>query len=265
MAKIYVSYSHADKELVYELTNQLRKRGHELLMDVEVMKVGLDFRKTLLSALKNADGVLVFITENSLNSKYVISEIGAARAFVDETSNKKFLIPVLYGDVEIPNIIQDLYCVRLSSNNYDDALNLIDQSISSFFGRREAVEDKENKERQKIEKKASDYIQVAITALQERENRNSCWGGVLVCNWFFDFMLRSWFCNFRNAELKSFAQSKLLALCSCDIKEHNNSWPFDCLFQICIQPWQNFYERSIKKRRQNSCHFIWQILSPSFW
>jgi hypothetical protein len=173
MAKIYISYSHVDKVLVYKLTDELKKLGHELLMDTEVMKVGQDFRKTLLSALKSSDGVLVFLTENSLNSKYVISELGAARAFVEETSNKKFLIPVVYGDTEIPNIIQDLYCVKMDENNFDSALELIENSISSSFGRKEAVEEKENKERQKIESKASDYIEAAISELKQRESKNS--------------------------------------------------------------------------------------------
>jgi hypothetical protein len=63
-------------------------------MDTEVMKIGQDFRKTLLTALKSSDGVLVFVTEQSSKSNYVISEIGAARAFVDESANKRFLIPV---------------------------------------------------------------------------------------------------------------------------------------------------------------------------
>ena len=178
MAKIYISYSHADKTHVYRLTDELKKLGHEILMDTEVMKIGQDFRKTLLSALKSADGVLVFITKNSLNSKYVISELGAARAFVEETSNKKFLIPVIYGNIEIPNIIQDLYCVLMDEENFDAAVELIDNSISSSFGRKEAVEDKENTEREKIESKASDYIEAAISVLKTRESKNSLFGNI---------------------------------------------------------------------------------------
>jgi hypothetical protein len=178
MARIYISYSHADKALINPLAEGLRKRGHELLMDTEVMKIGQDFRKTLLTALKSSDGVLVFVTEQSSKSNYVISEIGAARAFVDESANKRFLIPVLYGNIEIPNIIQDIYCIRLSNDNYDEAINLIDQSISKYYGRKEAVEEKESSQREKIESKAADYVEVAITALKKREFRNTVVGTI---------------------------------------------------------------------------------------
>jgi hypothetical protein len=179
MARIYISYSHVDKELLLPLTEQLRNRGHEIIMDSQVLKVGQDLRKTLLNELKNADGVLVFITENSLNSKYVLSEIGAARAFVDETSYKKFLIPVIYGDTEIPNIIQDLFCVRLLENQLEATVDLVDQSISSFTGRKEALEEKENTQREKIESKASDYIEITLKALKKRESNNSTIG--IIC------------------------------------------------------------------------------------
>jgi hypothetical protein len=193
MAKIYISYSHADKHLITPLSDGLRARGHELLMDIEVMKVGQDFRKTLLTALKSADGVLVLITEHSAKSNYVISEIGAARAFVDETANKKFLIPVLYENTEIPNIIQDLYCIRLYGNNYEEAINLIDQSISSFYGRKEAVEEKATSTREKIESKAADYIEVAITALRKREFRNAVAGTIWYILGFITLIAGVWF------------------------------------------------------------------------
>lgn len=173
MAKIYISYSHIDKQQVTRLTNALRELGHEILVDSEVMKVGQDFRKTLLSALKSADGCIVFITENSLKSNYVLSEIGAARAFVEETDYKKFLIPIIYGDIEIPNIIQDLYCVMLNDGNFNASVKLIDQTIATSYGRKEAVEEKENNQREKIESKAGDYIDLAISELKKRERGNS--------------------------------------------------------------------------------------------
>lgn len=176
MAKIYISYSHADKQIVYSLAEKLRDRGHELIMDTEVMKAGVDFRKTLLSALKSSDGVLTLITENSLKSNYVLSEIGAARAFIDESSNKKFLLPVIYGDIDIPNILLDIYCIRLNEHNYSESIELIDESISSFLGRKEAIVENQETERKKIETTASDYIEIAIESLEKREKTNSLLG-----------------------------------------------------------------------------------------
>ena len=141
-------------------------------MDETIMNVGVDWRKELLSELKSSDGLLVLITENSLNSKYVVSEIGTTRAFIDENENKKFLIPVIYGDIEIPDFIKDLYCIRLSEENYEESINRIDSSIASFIGKKEAVEEKETEKREFIERKAADYINVATDALKKREYQN---------------------------------------------------------------------------------------------
>ncbi|MBU2920043.1 toll/interleukin-1 receptor domain-containing protein [Winogradskyella psychrotolerans] len=172
MAKIYLSYQHQDIELIKKIGEDLKSRGHSIIMDETIMKVGVDWRKELLNELKSSDGLLVLITKNSLNSKYVISEIGTTRAFIDENENKKFLIPVIYGDIEIPDFIKDLYCIRLSDDNYEESINRIDSSISSFIGKKEAVEEKASEKREFIERKAADYINIATDALKKRENQN---------------------------------------------------------------------------------------------
>jgi len=172
MAKIYLSYQHQDIDLIKKIGEDLKNRGHSIIMDETIMKVGVDWRKELLNELKSSDGLLVLITENSLNSKYVISEIGTTRAFIDENENKKFLIPVIFGEIDIPDFIKDLYCIRLSEENYDKSIDKIDSSIASFIGRKEAFDEKASEEREFIERKTADYINVATDALKKRENQN---------------------------------------------------------------------------------------------
>ena len=172
MAKIYLSYQHSDINLIKRIGEELKVLGHQTIMDETIMKVGSDWRKELLTELKNSDGLLVLITENSINSKYVISEIGTTRAFIDENENKKFLIPVVYGNIEIPDFIRDLYCIRITDDNFNEAIFKIDNSISSFIGKKEAVEEQQSQKRVLIESKAADYITVATTALREREIQN---------------------------------------------------------------------------------------------
>jgi len=172
MANIYISYQHSDAEIVKRISEELINRGHKILHDDSVLKVGQDWRKVLLDSLKNADGVLVLITEQSLKSNYVVSEVGTARAYVAESSNKKFIIPVIYGEIPIPNFIDDLYCIRLYDNTFLETIDKIDVSISGFLGRKEA--DKENKiiEKQEVETKAADFIKDATQALKKREWNN---------------------------------------------------------------------------------------------
>ena len=172
MANIYISYQHTDSEIVKQISKKLIARGHKILLDDSVLKVGQDWRKVLLESLRNADGVIVIITEKSLKSNYVVSEVGTARAYVAESANKKFLIPVIYGEIPIPNFIDDLYCIRLYDDSFDETIEKIDISISGFLGRQEA--DKENKiiAKQEVETKAADFIKDTTLALKKRESHN---------------------------------------------------------------------------------------------
>jgi hypothetical protein len=172
MAKIYISSYHADTEIVRRISEELQNRGHEILFDNTVLKVGHDWRKVLLESLKDADGVLVFITENSLKSNYVVSEIGTARAYVAESDNRKFIIPVIYRDIPIPNFISDLFCIRLDENNFDETISKIDTSIASFLGRQEAAKENQRIEKERVEIKAADFIKDATKALNKRKWHN---------------------------------------------------------------------------------------------
>jgi hypothetical protein len=60
----------------------------------------------------DSDAVIALITARALQSPFVISEIGAARAF-GQTPKKMALFPVIIGDIAIPPFIQDLYVIRV--------------------------------------------------------------------------------------------------------------------------------------------------------
>ncbi|MCS3870118.1 hypothetical protein J3D55_003034 [Chryseobacterium ginsenosidimutans] len=172
MAKIYLSYQHKDLDLITRIGNDLKERGHQILMDQSIMQVGNDWRKELMKELKNSDGLLVLITENSLDSRYVISEIGTTRAYIDENENKKFLIPVIYGDFEVPDFIKDLFCIKLTDGNYESAINKIDDSISNFITRKLTIEEEITKKVEFIKNESAQYVEIAKKTLQRRENQN---------------------------------------------------------------------------------------------
>jgi hypothetical protein len=65
-----------------------------------------------------------------------------------------------------------LYCIRITDGNFNEAIVKIDNSISSFIGKKEAVEEQQSQKRVLIESKAADYITVATTALRKREFQN---------------------------------------------------------------------------------------------
>lgn len=173
MTKIYYSYQHTDKPYVSKLSKALEEKGYTSFIDDTHIKVGQDWRKVLLQALKNSDGVIVVISEKSLQSKYVISEIGAARAYVAESFDKKFLIPLIYGDIEIPNFIEDLYCIRVNDDNIDETVIQIDRSIKNFTSVKVIKEEHETSKRIIIETEVGEYINDATILLKKRIWQNS--------------------------------------------------------------------------------------------
>lgn len=171
MARIYISHSHQDKELARNIADGLRESGNEIFIDSESLQAGSDWRSTLNESLKQSDVFLVLVTESSVNSQFVVSEIGAARAYVNSSSNEKLFIPIIFGQIDIPNVIQDIQAIFGDRNTVDEVISKIRQAIDAFFGRKAAEEQKREKRKQQIEATAANYIQEAIEELKAREEK----------------------------------------------------------------------------------------------
>lgn len=112
MATLFLSYKLEDRELAERLQSELESLGHTIRVDTNAILVGSGWRDSLMRALMESDAVVALITERSLQSPFVISEIGAARA-LGQTGRKMALLPVIIGDMPIPQFIQDLYAIRV--------------------------------------------------------------------------------------------------------------------------------------------------------
>jgi hypothetical protein len=110
-ATLYFSYSNSDTPLARQLADLMRERGHRVTMFHDHLTAGDDWRRTMDEALAVADGMIVLVTENSLEgserfgSQWIAAEIGAARA-----SAEKFVIPAIFGtNVAIPTLLDNLF------------------------------------------------------------------------------------------------------------------------------------------------------------
>jgi hypothetical protein len=171
MSRVFISYNTRDSALAKKLSEKLRARGHELTIDIDSLVPGQDWRTTLMSSLKEADGLVVLLTENSLHSPFVLSEIGAARAFI-QTSKKMFLLPVVVGGIEIPPVIGDLLAVRWDTSDaaaIDVVIDQLDKAISRHVGVIAAREQESKDKQTKLESDATAYVEMAIEALRIRE------------------------------------------------------------------------------------------------
>jgi nucleoside 2-deoxyribosyltransferase len=80
MPKVFLSYTRRDANLAAAIARELRKHGVEALVD-ESIAPGDDFRRTIKSAVRKADGfVLVVTSPDAAASSWTSYELGMAEA-----------------------------------------------------------------------------------------------------------------------------------------------------------------------------------------
>ena len=107
MAKVFISYSSADREKVARLAAALAKHGHEVWWDHNLMP-GEDYAEKIELALKGADATVVCWSESAAASDWVRSEADDARA-------RGRLIPVRLDKTMPPKPFDRLHTEDLSS------------------------------------------------------------------------------------------------------------------------------------------------------
>jgi hypothetical protein len=140
---LFISYSKLDKDLVVQLTNDLIKNGIKVFYDENIIEDGKDWQKQLTDALINADGILVLITPNSISSKYVMNELGMARAYYLDEKRGKLLLPLIYGNVEIPTFIQDIQAI-IWNKNYNEVIDRITEAVYNYDRKKKRTTDIKN-------------------------------------------------------------------------------------------------------------------------
>jgi hypothetical protein len=87
-----------------------------------------NWRSKYSQALAGADVLIVLVTEASFASRNVLGEIGAARVL--QHVRGTLLLPVLVGNIPIPEFIADIYCFRLREPfNLDSLVEGLDKAI----------------------------------------------------------------------------------------------------------------------------------------
>lgn len=180
MAKIYISYQRDDQPFVTELAHRLKAAGHVLSYDVDELSPGTDWRTALDVGLKSSEIFIVVFSNNTHKSQYVLTEVGAARAYALE-SNRMLLVPIVIDDAPLQLSIQDIHAIIQRDKNLNEIIPKIEQAISAFIGRRAAIESAASEAAEKIQSNAADYIRVAIESLAKLESRDR----LLSYIWYF--------------------------------------------------------------------------------
>ena len=110
---LFVSYSHKDTGVVFPILDLLYDKKYRIWYD-ESCETGNDFRDELRHRIENAEAVLLFVSESSMNSRFCGMEIIVAR------ENKKRLFPIYLDSAELPPAFQLL----LENTHHVDTHNL---------------------------------------------------------------------------------------------------------------------------------------------
>src|SRR5215217_4654243 len=75
--RVYISHTFKDSELARDLKRRLREAG-VTVSAAESAEPGEDFSLYIKNSLRSADEVVVLLTDSSVNSSWLLYEIGAA-------------------------------------------------------------------------------------------------------------------------------------------------------------------------------------------
>lgn len=105
----FVSHSYRDRRRTDGIVQQLNARGVQTWRDVEQLHPGDDWEQAIGQALKNAAGMIVFVSSQSMQSPYVLNEI----ALMDSSGYP--IIPVLLEQLStLPESIGSRQWIDLS-------------------------------------------------------------------------------------------------------------------------------------------------------
>jgi len=122
-ANVFMSYSQKDKDKVSLFASLLVQHNYDVWMDVKNISLGDSIISAIVNGLDKADIYLLFISNNSNNSKWVSEELNFALTKNIE-NNKPIIVPVLLDECTPPALLKG----RL----YLDARGTIQNALQQF-------------------------------------------------------------------------------------------------------------------------------------
>jgi nucleoside 2-deoxyribosyltransferase len=106
--KIFISSSVRDSDLAHDLAKRLDKAGLKAITPAENIDAGENIKSKIKEELRKADEVIVILTNNSLDSQWLLFEMGYA------TSLDKHVTPLIQGvePDELPEIIRQMNYIK---------------------------------------------------------------------------------------------------------------------------------------------------------
>lgn len=167
MARIFISYASPDRPFAEQLAQGLAKRGHEPFFDSAVLRPGQAWQDILAKGLRDADAVLLLVSQASSASSWVFMEAGAAFEYWRQRG-RPLVLPVILDNANIPGPLQQIQAIIAPDRDVEVILNAVDLALGRQMGQREAKEEV----RERVERNAAHFISGSLNELRSREKVN---------------------------------------------------------------------------------------------
>jgi hypothetical protein len=104
--RVFLSHSSKDKAFVEDLAKKLQFDGFSVWYDKWEIHVGDSIVQKINEGISTSDFLLVILSTNSVNSKWVQEELNAA-TIKNINSKGAFILPVLLEKCELPPLLSD--------------------------------------------------------------------------------------------------------------------------------------------------------------
>lgn len=108
LPSVFISYSTKDSFLASKLEKNLKDRAMRVWIAKDDLIVGQPWESELYKTIQNADYLLLVVTHNSLESKWVLKELNKAR--MREIENEETVIlPLLFENCKLPHRLERIH------------------------------------------------------------------------------------------------------------------------------------------------------------
>lgn len=129
---IFISHSSKNDDTVKKLRETLEREGFSIWIDSRELKAGTSLSTAIKSTIHTARHFLVVISNDALNSKWVMSEVGMALQEAEERTDGYSVIPVVLPGVQ-PGLLKTLFPEDLPHIFVDDTPTGLSDAMPKIF------------------------------------------------------------------------------------------------------------------------------------
>ena len=121
---VFISYSHADSDMVLPVAERLKSVGVKVWLDKWELRIGNKFVNEIEIALSNASAVVLFVSKKSIKSGWVKEEYETAKIYSVQNGTK--ILPVVLDKTSLPPFLMGTQAAFLSNGFVSVCTDLVD-------------------------------------------------------------------------------------------------------------------------------------------